>query len=228
MNKIFRFVRLAYLPLALVFIGTVFTGAYFSSNVSVSGMSFQAGNWATPAPTPTPIEDVVINELMWMGSIGTPSDEWIELKNLTGNPIDISGWTITGVDSSGNEFTMITVPSGKSISGGGYFLISHYDKAHSAINVDPDVVVNSGVSLSNTHLKIRLYKGAVNASNLEDFAGDGGVPPAGSNGTNKESMARNSLPGVPIQTWYTDSVTNSTTYWDTADGNYGTPGGPNV
>ncbi|MCD6334669.1 MAG: lamin tail domain-containing protein, partial [Candidatus Latescibacteria bacterium] len=37
--------------------------------------------------------DVVINELMWMGSTASSADEWIELRNTTDSEILLSGWT---------------------------------------------------------------------------------------------------------------------------------------
>ncbi|PIP88143.1 hypothetical protein COW80_01910, partial [Candidatus Beckwithbacteria bacterium CG22_combo_CG10-13_8_21_14_all_01_47_9] len=74
--------------------------------------------------------DVVINELMWMGTSGWAADEYLELRNMTDRSIDLSGWSVGGV----------TIPSGKSIPAHGYFLITNFDKDGSGINVDPDLV----------------------------------------------------------------------------------------
>ena len=35
-------------------------------------------------------QDVVINEVMWMGSSSHTADEWIELRNMTSHDIDFS------------------------------------------------------------------------------------------------------------------------------------------
>ncbi len=43
--------------------------------------------------------DVVINEIAWMGTAASSSDEWIEFYNTTGYPIDIGNWSIYGVDT---------------------------------------------------------------------------------------------------------------------------------
>jgi len=43
--------------------------------------------------------DVVINEIMWMGSVGNSNDEWIELRNMTDADINLSGWKIDGAGS---------------------------------------------------------------------------------------------------------------------------------
>ncbi|MDD2731868.1 MAG: lamin tail domain-containing protein [Candidatus Pacebacteria bacterium] len=39
-------------------------------------------------------DKVVINEVSWMGTEESSSDEWIELKNITDNPISLSGWQL--------------------------------------------------------------------------------------------------------------------------------------
>lgn len=43
--------------------------------------------------------DVVINEIAWMGTQASTSDEWIELYNTTASPIDIASWSIYGADT---------------------------------------------------------------------------------------------------------------------------------
>lgn len=206
----------------MLFIGATFTGSYLSDSISSHNNNVVAGTWEVGPGQ----GDVVINELMWPGSVGHTYDEWIELRNMTGSAIDISGWQLTKVNSGGEESDMITISSG-SVDANGIFLISNYDQAGSAINVMPDIV-SSNVDLSNSNLKIRLYKGDwTNSTNLIDTAGDGGLPPAGLNdnaGARKQSMSRKT---TPSDGWYTDTTSNSLIYWDGIDGNYGTPGGTN-
>jgi len=237
MKKFIKFLKIAFLPCATIFVGSIFTGAYFTDSIKVSNNSLTTGSWsatatstATGTSTPLPSGNVVLNELMWMGSVGGVQDEWIELRNTTNSTIDLSNWQITGMDGSMTEGLLVTIPAGKTISANGIFLISRKAKDISAINVDPDLVDNDAF-LSNSTLKIRLYSGDwTNSANIVDTAGGGGSPLAGLNGTSKQSMSRNSTPGDGTQatSWYTDTTSNSTTYWDSADGNYGTPGGPNV
>jgi hypothetical protein len=59
---------------------------------------------ATPSPsatpggsagTPFPLEAVIINEVGWAGTLASSSDEWIELLNPGGEPIDLAGWRLT-------------------------------------------------------------------------------------------------------------------------------------
>lgn len=42
---------------------------------------------------------VVINEIAWMGTSASSSDEWLEFYNTASSPIDISNWSIYGADT---------------------------------------------------------------------------------------------------------------------------------
>lgn len=133
------------------------------------------------------VPKVIINEVAWAGSTTSSSDEWIELKNTTGETVDVGGWQLT--KNTGEEQLMLTIPEGKIIDAGGYFLISNFDESVSVLAVAPDVA-DTSVTLSNDKLQIKLYKGDWQSpENLMDIAGDGGVPPAGNN-TAKSSMER--------------------------------------
>lgn len=44
--------------------------------------------------------DLVINEIAWMGTDTSASDEWLELYNNTDSSIDIGDWSIYGADTS--------------------------------------------------------------------------------------------------------------------------------
>jgi competence ComEA-like helix-hairpin-helix protein len=49
--------------------------------------------------TEEPSQEVVINEIAWMGTKASSSDEWIELYNTTDTDIDIANWSIYGADT---------------------------------------------------------------------------------------------------------------------------------
>jgi len=168
-------------------------------------------NTPTLTPTPTPLSEIstgaiVINELMWMGSSTNTDDEWIELRNMTGNSIDLSNWQITSlVGTTNKETLMLTIPSGKTISANGYFLISHFNKDTSVINIEPDLV-DTHVILRNNDLQIKLYKGIwTNLANLIDTADDGSGSPLAGNNSTKKSMERNDNPGdgTIASNWHT-------------------------
>ncbi len=151
---------------------------------------------------------VVINELMWMGSSASSADEWIELRNLTDEPVDLSNWQLTK-KSSGTEVVMLTIPAGKSIPASGDFLISNYVNANasSVLNVVPDYVTTD-VALSNSALQIKLYDPP---HTLIDTADDGvGNPLNGAFDSTAKiyaSMERNIVPGdgTLAVNWHTAS-----------------------
>ena len=186
--------------------------------------------------------DVVINELMWMGSFLKPKDEWIELRNMTFNDIDLSGWQLTKLVNQ--EKLMLTIPNDYILPANGFFLISNFDKNQSNINVVPDLIDNN-IDLRNNNLQIKLYKGDwTNPSNLIDVADDGhGKPLAGFLGffgVLHFSMERKDIPGdgTSVTNWHTcwDDSLEMKAYWDNLiipppineSINRGTPGGRNL
>jgi len=148
---------------------------------------------------------VVINELMWMGGSASSADEWIELRNMTDQPIDLVDWQLTKL-TSGIETVMLTIPVGKSIPANGFFIISNYAETStsSTLAVTPDYVTTA-VALSNSAMQIKLYNGA---HELIDTADDGsGNPLAGAYDSSQKvfaSMERNPAPGDGAlnQSWH--------------------------
>lgn len=110
---------------------------------------------------------VVINEIAWMGSADSTSDEWIELYNTTATDIDLTGWTIEDDGS-----TTYTITSGI-IAAHSYFLI---EDAQEATSVEADIVIP--MSLGNTGDSLVLMDetqtviDAVNESAGPWYAGD--------------------------------------------------------
>src|SRR3989338_8474643 len=166
--------------------------------------------------------DAVINELMWMGTSGSADDQYLELRNMTDMPIDLSGWSVANV----------TIPAGKSILPHGYFLISDYDKTGSTINVDPDLV-DSSLILNNLDAQYILKD---NLGNTIDTADNGqGLPPAGEHDDSLDrhwSMERDATPGngADANVWHTifDDSALMHSYWDPDSPEKGTPGGENL
>ncbi|MFA7682005.1 MAG: lamin tail domain-containing protein, partial [Candidatus Peribacteraceae bacterium] len=132
---------------------------------------------------------VVVTELMWMGSDLSSADEWLELTSVTDQHTDIAGWSLVTV-KDGQEETMLTFPAGSAVAPGACFIVSNYAADQSRLALDPDSVT-SAVSLPNTQLKILLKDGS---GSILDSVDDGaGTPFAGANpsGTGaKASMER--------------------------------------
>lgn len=166
---------------------------------------------------------VVMNEMMWMGSSSSSSDEWIELANTTDSPIDISSWSLKKL-SSGVTSTMITITAG-TIPARGFFVIANDPATNSRLAAEPNLV-DSNMSLVNSRLQITLYD---NAGTLIDTADDGSGSPMGGeyvSGTTWKSMERNvsGTDGTLQESWHTASVS---TGFDDALKEFGTPGTAN-
>jgi len=177
------------------------------------GNSVATGSWVNPS-------DVVINEVMWMGSVGDSDDEWIELRNTTGSDINLAGWSI---DGAGAGASAITISSG-TIPANGYFLITRKSIATSAIkdSITSDLVVSDMV-LVNSGEALTLKDG----SDVSIDSTPSGSWPAGTHVTtvpqSDKSMERNDDPATG---WHacTDVECNTDEFWDVGGGsNYGTP-----
>lgn len=210
----------------------------FTDEEIISGMVESEGEIAPPPPGQG---DVIINEVMWMGSKknnGTNKslDEWIELYNITNHKINIGQCEIENARSSGNPPLMI--PANKIILPNDYFLIANYPEtsANSALNVEVDEV-NASISLQNNY----NTNGALILKNKEKTVIDSTPVPAGNdwpagenNSEEKWSMERNSdgLGWHTCDTSYMteDQKTLMKSYWDSdaQDYNCGTPGVANL
>lgn len=65
--------------------------------------------------------DVVVNEIMWMGTATSSSDEWIELYNTTEQDIDLTNWTLKSADGT-PQIVLIST-----ITAHGYYLLERTD-----------------------------------------------------------------------------------------------------
>lgn len=200
-----------------------------------ASIEIESGEWASAG-------DVVINEIMWMGNDdgSDDNDEWIELRNMTNEKIDISGWDIMhGGSGIGGH---IEIPHGYSIKPNGYFLITKEKWDNTAIKLSGDLDKDegythvSGMSLLNTGEDLILLD---KNKNTIDTAWKDAAWPAGCNNKSgvcdglSQSMERKDMPGdgTLSGSWHTcvSGDCNSGTYWKTAGGNnYGTPGKPNL
>lgn len=171
--------------------------------------------------------NIVLNEIFWMGSSASSADEWVELRNLTDQPVDLSNWKLTK-KSSGSESQMLVFPAGAVVPANGYYLISNYSSTstNSMLNRPPDLV-DTAMALVNSALQIKLYDGA---GTLIDTADDGSGNPLAGKLVSAEkifwSMERNPIPddGVRVESWHTAS--RGTGFKDGAT-ERGTPGTAN-
>jgi hypothetical protein len=181
------------------------TKAYFADATSSTNNTFTTASEFPnneTSPLTAPMGSVVINELMWMGSTKDGiADEWIELRNMTSNSYDMSGWRLIGAANQD-----ITIPSG-TLPPNGFFLIANNASNSSTVNITPDFVTTA-ISLDNTGLQVFL---ANSANDIVDIADDGvGAPMAGFNSTIKRSMERKDPPGSGTNTSSWQNSTSQT------------------
>ncbi|OIO31227.1 hypothetical protein AUJ77_00250 [Candidatus Nomurabacteria bacterium CG1_02_43_90] len=91
---------------------------------------------------------VVINEIAWMGTAVSPSNEWIEIANTGNTPSDLNGWTLS------LEGKKDIILSG-SIAGGGYYLIERTDDT-TVPNIPADLISSFGTGIPNTGAVLSL------------------------------------------------------------------------
>lgn len=75
-------------------IGLEGTTAADEISVSVFLSEVPIGGGGALEDTSEKEEQVIINEIAWAGTPVSPSDEWIELRNLGTMPVDLSGWCL--------------------------------------------------------------------------------------------------------------------------------------
>ncbi len=206
MNKFFR-KMLIYLILSVIAVP-----------VSVSS------GWMTATKVMAGAPDVIINEVNWAGSSASSNDEWLELRNMTASPIDISSWIIK---NAGTSSTDLVIPAGKIIPADGYFLISNYVKGSvdTVLNVAPDWVTSS-LSLNNSPTNNLILTRS--DTTVEDTVGVSGSNwPAGSNNTPKASMSRKTTPsdGAIASNWFTSYFQRELV---SGASDLGTPGSLNI
>ena len=160
--------------------------------------------------------DVLINEVMWYGANSGDDegyDEFIELRNTTGNDISLDMWQITNIDD-----VVVGLPPGSTIPAYETFLIvdhvleAYQDGAPQDENsayLSGDMVVNA----FNDNRQSRLYlkDGTMELmlrdpdAAILDIAGDGGPPFAGGpDGGLVRSMERgeSGADGTLAESWY--------------------------
>jgi len=136
-----------------------------------------------PAPSEIPLGKVVINEIAWMGTASSSSDEWLELYNTTSVSTDISGWTLKAQDGTPN----ISLAS-KSIDPFGFYLLERTSD-DTISDITADWYGSFGVGgLKNDGEILELRDGG---GNLQDIVSksSGGSWYAGDN-PNKKTMER--------------------------------------
>ncbi|MFH1841240.1 MAG: lamin tail domain-containing protein [Candidatus Nealsonbacteria bacterium] len=127
--------------------------------------------------------NIVINEIAWMGTESSYSDEWIELYNNTDSPVNLNKWKLKAADNS------LEINLTGEIPANGFYLLERTED-----NTLPNIPANqiySG-SLKNTGEVLSLYD---DSGKLIDFLNCSSGWLAGDNAT-KQTMER-----INSETW---------------------------
>ncbi len=147
-----------------------------------------------------------INEITWMGTALSASDEWIELFNNGADSVSLSGWSLKADDGD----PVITLSG--SVPAGGYFLLERTDDG-SVPDVPADQIYSGG--LGNTGETFTLRNGT---TVIDTVTGGTNWETVGGNNTTKDTPQRQEdgawITGVP-----TPRAINSTV--DTGAGSSG-------
>ena len=98
--------------------------------------------------------NVVINEIAWMGTAASSTDEWIELFNTTSGAIDLTDWTLSASDGS----PAITLTG--TIAAGDYFLMERTND-EPVNDVTADFIYIGSLSNTVEHLILKDADGSI-------------------------------------------------------------------
>ena len=149
---------------------------------------------ASPTPSATPTLGLLINEVAWMGTQASASDEWIELYNPSTVDISLTGWKL--VSTNGVISILLEAnDANNTIHSGEYYVLA-------PVSAFTDVVIrqNITVSLNDNGMSLQLISPA---GILVDTANaNGGTWPAGVAST-RATMERHATTLDHDTSWFT-------------------------
>ncbi|HEX2831571.1 MAG TPA: phospholipase D-like domain-containing protein [Thermoanaerobaculia bacterium] len=139
--------------------------------------------------------DVVINEIAWMGTTGSTSNEWIELYNTTGSSISFTSWTLKAADNTPS------VTLSGSIGAYGYYLLERTDD-NTIPGITADKIYTGAMTDTGEQLVLRDA-----SNNVIDTANQNGSWFTGTT-TGRATMARSEpgLSGTTSGSWHTSTA----------------------
>jgi len=159
-------------------------------------------------------QGIIINEIAWMGTANSATDEWIELKNTSGNEINLNGYQLVNQE----EKIKVSFTASDKIPVGGFYLLERTDD-DTVPNIAADKIYTG--ALSNTSDGLQLFNSSCGLID-EVLAGSGWT--AGDN-TSKRTMERKSDFGwqTSANVGGTPKAANSSGYIDIGGAGGGLP-----
>jgi phosphatidylserine/phosphatidylglycerophosphate/cardiolipin synthase-like enzyme len=164
-------------------------------------MTFSTFSFLPNRATAASPNDVVINEISWMGTTVDYNNEWIELYNNTSVSISLTGWTLKAIDGAP------AINLSGSIPAKGYYLLERTSDA-TVTEATADLIYTGALGNTGETLELRDNGGTLVDSVNSWYAGDN---------TTKATMERikSLVSGTDSSNWQTSVATYS--------GGYGTP-----
>lgn len=164
----------------------------------------------TPSTSALAVGPTLIGEVQWSGSSHSTADEWLELWNMSPNPVSLEGWRLVGASVNPVYFV-----DGQVIQPYSVFLIANYSNdSDKTLLTHPVDLATSTLALANDQLFLQLYDAT---GTLQDSAGDGSKPLAGMSSPTNTSMIR-------VLTSTTTNWQAATTTFNVLGPDLGTPG----
>ena len=152
---------------------------------------------------------VIINEIAWMGGINSANDEWIELKNISGTPVNLSGWQLWDKEKQ----IKIILSNGAQLPNNEFLLLERTDD-DSVPQLSADFIYAGGLNNSNE----TLYLFDENCQLMDEVLAFSGWP-AGDNNSKRTMERRNDL------LWQTSLNSGGTPKNENSSGYYEYSGG---
>ncbi|PIS35702.1 MAG: hypothetical protein COT36_01025, partial [Parcubacteria group bacterium CG08_land_8_20_14_0_20_38_56] len=147
-------------------------------------------------------DKVIINEVAWMGTVNSSNDEWMELKNVSGQTVNLANWQLFDKQKQ----IKIIFENPASIPASGFYLLERTDD-NSVPHIRADLIYTG--SLGNTNEALYLFD---STCQLRDKVSADSDWPAGNNlATEKRTMERNS----DLRGWHTYSGYQNNGIWGT-------------
>ncbi|MFA5729968.1 MAG: lamin tail domain-containing protein [Candidatus Paceibacterota bacterium] len=174
-----------------------------SSPIISGGGTIPEVTYCSQVNLPFPnIGKVIINEIAWMGSENSANDEWIELKNISDEPVDLSNWQLLDSEDIKIVFNASTI-----INPQEFYLLERTDN-----DAVPNVQMNKDYTgrLSNDNESLRLFN-----SDCQLMDEVSAIPswPAGDNESRKTMERDNDLNGW--HTYFSELADNLSGLWGT-------------
>ena len=130
----------------------------WTASIAVGGLAIAGIGMAAPASASvSPAQPVVINEVYGGGgnSGGAYNRDFIELRNISANPVDITGWAVQYGSATGTLFSALTVLSG-TIAPGATYVVAEGFGANLTLPELPAPDAAGTIAISGTTGKIAL------------------------------------------------------------------------